>query len=519
MKALLEKFGWLRVAALVALFLPFLLLSMLGVAWLWQSAARAWWIVALVVAALIAYLLQRLATAREARALAAVTTQADGNWPAEAEACWEKVERMATAATPDQWPLDEAGALGRLAREVLGTVAGHFHPRASRPLLEMTVPHTLLVIERAARELRLAVTDTLPLSHRVTLGTVAQANTLRTTYEDYKGLLRLAKAVVAPQSLVTGVVTDVVLGQVFAHGSRQVKTWLLQEAIRKLGFHAIELYGGLARLDETTPLEAVVPGSVRDEAAADAVAALHTEPLRILVLGRANAGKSSLVNALFGELTAATDLLPDTTTGLVPYRLARDGALQALVFDSPGFDGASFDRKLAEGAALQADLVLWVTAVDRPDRAAERAWLDRLRAIWSAPMLRRPPLLVVASHIDRLRPVGEWQPPYVLNPPQGAKAAQIAAAVQAVASDLDVEVARVVPVCLAEGKTWNVEDMLWAAILHDRAAADRVRLLRCMRARRAAENWELLWRQLRNAGRLAGTVAEAVTGRGPGPSP
>jgi uncharacterized protein len=64
----------------------------------------------------------------------------------------------------------------------------------------------------------------------------------------------------------------------------------------------------------------------------------------------------------------------------------------------------------------------------------------------------------------------------------------------------------VVPVCLAEGRTWNVDDMLWAAILHERAGADQVRLLRCMRARRTEENWSLLWRQLRNAGRMAGAA-------------
>ncbi len=70
------------------------------------------------------------------------------------------------------------------------------------------------------------------------------------------------------------------------------------------------------------------------------------------------------------------------------------------------------------------------------------------------------------------------------------------------AEDLDVDVTRVVPVCLAEGKIYNVDDALNAAMLRQQDAANRVRLLRCLRARRHEENWDLLWRQLGNAGRI-----------------
>jgi uncharacterized protein len=508
MKELLARFGWWRVTALALLLLPLALLPLLGLLWLWQSEARWVWFGTLLALAVAAWSLQRLAAAREARALDAARTQPDGAWPAEAEACWEQVEQFAAGASLEEWPLEDGAGLGRLARQVLALVAAHFHPRAPAPLLEMTLPHTLLIIERAARELRITVMENLPLSHRVTLGTMVQANTLRVTYQQYKGLLRLARAVAAPQSLVTGAVTDAVLGQVFAHGSVQVKTWLLREAIRKLGFHAIELYGGLARLDEDLPLEAATSGSRTAAAAAAAIEAGSREPLRILVLGRANAGKSSLINALFGELKAAADVLPDTTTDLVPYRLERAGTLEALVFDSPGIDGAAGDPAALAGAAREADLLLWVSAVDRPDRAAERAALERLRAALAAPELRPPPLLVAASHIDRLRPVREWQPPYVLDPPTGAKAEQIAAALGALARDLEVPLARIVPVCLAPGRVYNVADALVAAIMREQPEANRVRLLRCLRARRGEENWELLWRQLRNAGRLLGSLAQ-----------
>lgn len=70
------------------------------------------------------------------------------------------------------------------------------------------------------------------------------------------------------------------------------------------------------------------------------------------------------------------------------------------------------------------------------------------------------------------------------------------------AENFDVNITRVVPVCLAEGKIYNVDDALNAAMLRQQGAANRVRLLRCLRARKHEENWDLLWRQLGNAGRI-----------------
>ena len=115
---------------------------------------------------------------------------------------------------------------------------------------------------------------------------------------------------------------------------------------------------------------------------------------------------------------------------------------------------------------------------------------------------RSPTLLVAISHIDLLRPRQEWQPPYDLNDPTNPKAQNIRAAVEAVAADLAVPIEMAIPVCLAEGRTYNLSDSLWAAIIIHHSAANRVRLLRLRGAQHRAENWTLLRRQLANAGRF-----------------
>lgn len=498
MKDLVKEFGWLRVIAVGITVLPLVALPILGTLWMWESGLLLWWLLAVALASGVGLAVNRIAVVREQRALPQSTTRAGDHWTAEADDCWVKIEQLASSATVDEWPLSEGATLVHLARHVLITVAGHFHPHRSQPMLEMTLPHTLTIIERAARELRDEVVTNIPFSHRLTLGTMARAGYLRALLKRHEGWFRAARAVFAPQSAAVAELRRAVGSQLLEHGSERVQTWLLREYIRKLGYHAIDLYGGLARLEDQTPLDApdtrVAAQGVRGEG--------EHEPLRILLLGRANAGKSSLINALFGEVTAAVDLLPDTTTGIAGYRLERDDEIQGLIFDTPGFDGALFGSRVLKETAIDADLILWVTAAHRPDRDEERQRLDQLRAMLADPKRQSPPVLVVMTHIDRLRPVREWNPPYVLDPPAGIKAGQIVAALAAVAEDLDVDVTRVVPVCLAEGKTYNVDDALHAAMLRQQGAANRVRLLRCLRARKHEENWDLLWRQLGNAGRI-----------------
>jgi hypothetical protein len=108
----------------------------------------------------------------------------------------------------------------------------------------------------------------------------------------------------------------------------------------------------------------------------------------------------------------------------------------------------------------------------------------------------------VLSHIDRLRPIREWLPPYDLSEPKSLKAESIRAALEVVATDLAVPIANVIPVCLAGGRVYNVDDVLWAAIFERLDAAQRSRLLRCQDERKREENWSLVRRQLANAGRF-----------------
>ncbi|MFO1357838.1 GTPase family protein [Plasticicumulans sp.] len=504
-----------RLLAMALWALPALSLLPLGVLWLWQQQVLVFWLAATAGTGLLAWGLDRWLTARSRRLIGHAADGPDPDWPPSADAAWQQVEALAAGIDPAEWPLDDANRWLELGRRTLETVARHYHPRAEQPLWELTVPHLLLIIERASRKLGHTVVAHVPFSHQLTIGRVLALNRWRTVAGRAWNLYRAGRMVLNPANAVLGEVWTALRDRAFGNAQQELQGWLLREYVLETGRYAIELYSGRLRLDEAPELPSA-PDIVVTEQRAQA----PVEPLRILVLGQTNAGKSSLVNALFdlGEAAAdgrhaLVDALP-ATGAVTPYRLTRAGLTAALVFDTPGLDGLDVDDEGLNEAIASADLVLWTVAAHRADRAVDRERLDALRHAFSLrPERRPPPVLVPLTHIDRLRPFAEWAPPYDLAHPDGedahaAKTRNILTALAAVAHDLAVPPADVVPVCLAPGRLYNVADTLWSAILARQTDADRARSLRCLASGRRAEDWKLLRRQLGNAGRYLASLPE-----------
>jgi predicted GTPase len=236
--------------------------------------------------------------------------------------------------------------------------------------------------------------------------------------------------------------------------------------------------------------------------------------VRIFILGQVKAGKSSLVNALFGATHAATDVLPKTTqcTSYVLDRPELGGTI--IVSDIGGYETPNEER-LAEifAEAQRADLLLLVISASNAAREPDRRMLAQLHEYFTAhPELHPPPVVVVLTHIDVLRPHREWNPPYNIVSPNSAKANAIRAAVHAVSAELRLPPELLVPACLRPERRYNVEEALVPLLVQLLPEAKRVLFLRSLKALRQQEDWELLGRQARAAGQfllqLGGEVAK-----------
>jgi tRNA modification GTPase len=128
------------------------------------------------------------------------------------------------------------------------------------------------------------------------------------------------------------------------------------------------------------------------------------EPWFVLIAGPANAGKSTLFNALVGYERALVDAVPGTTRDVVKKLIAVDG-WPIVLGDSAGFHEAcqAVDRAaMARTAAAlrQADLVLWVVDLTGPWIGPGQLFATEFSAAERQEISRR--LLVVHNKADRL---------------------------------------------------------------------------------------------------------------------
>ncbi|MFH1923991.1 MAG: GTPase, partial [Planctomycetota bacterium] len=383
----------------------------------------------------------------------------------------------------------------------------HYHPKAKQAVLEIPVPYVLRVVELVACDLRRAFSEYLPWSHVLTLGDFLRLKRLATWARELFLLYRVARVGFNPAAALLTEIRQMASGRLQDTSAGGVKRWAVGFCVRKAGYYAIQLYGGHLVLDDVAFDTYRTAQSQEDVRSAKARRQeLEQEPLRILVFGSVKSGKSSLINALFGEMRAAVDVLP-ATRGVEPYVLEREGIPRAVILDTAGYENVGdadepFDELREQ--IVQCDLMLMVCSALSAARAADRRVLDRVRTLaQEEPGRAMPPLVVALSHVDQVRPAGEWNPPYDLANPAGTKARQILDVVRAVEEDLATETDQVVvPVCLNAGHVYNVEEGLAPVILQLASEAERVKYLRCLRHFHEEEYWQRLWQQAVNSGRV-----------------
>jgi predicted GTPase len=492
---------WPEMLLSLAATLPWLSLLALGALWLWQSGHVRIWAIAAGILGLVTWPLARLVRRRanqEARLALGDLAEPSRNWTVVEREAWADVLAIADGAAP--FSFTETEPLVTSARDIVEVVARRFHPEAHTAWAQFSLPEFLLLAERLCRDVRREALRHIPgvravrLSHLLWVrrqneryGAMA-----RTGWRMGFGLWRMIRGALNPIQAAGQETSSIFMERTARVLSYRLRAHATRLLILETGRAAIELYAGRLALSN----EEVRTAQELDMA--DIVG--RPAPVRIVLVGQVNAGKSSLVNALAREIRCAVGPLP-VTSRAAEYLLEREGHPSVTLVDMAGLDERAESASELRVQAGRADLILWVASATQPARGPDRKLLDDVRSWAGAQLARRPPhVLLALTHVDQLRPAAEWAPPYDVAAPAGPKAQAIRAAMNAVALALDLPIDTIVPVGLPPGQEPYNLDALWAGIAGELDEAKLVQLDRLRVGQRGLGLRELA-DQLGHAGR------------------
>jgi uncharacterized protein len=506
-----------RIAVIAGLYvLPVLVFAGFGAYFLWQQG-YAWlpWI-GFFACTITAYFLTMRWTRKGQFNLLPDPTYKDAlpYWTDRDRTAWGVVEEHAKASIPPTMTdFSDPANLTKYAtelQELANKVVKVYKPDAKDPFQHLTLTELMTAAELVAHDLGEKVEKYIPGSNLLTLRNFQQARTAMDVYQHGQNAYWLVSAIFNPfKTAVQLTANKLGVQSAFAQIQNNVLHWFFLSFLHEVGRYLIELNSGRLRVGAKRYLELMAKHQVPDayvESETKMAGQMDTavERVTIAVVGPVSAGKSSLINAIFGEQRAAVAQTPLTAKS-TRYELNQAGLPPITLIDTVGFgvNGASeADVRTAVDAMTNADVVLMVVPARSAARAPEVEFLSRMKATFEVrPELRLPPVIGVLTQVDQLTPAMEWQPPYEWTLGTRTKEQSIREAVKAAGEAFADRVAKLVPVCTAAGRVWNVREELLPAVSVRLSEARGVSLLRALHLGDAIESTKKVVGQVYNAGK------------------
>lgn len=481
---------------LLALLIPLAIPLLAGGYWLWLNHWLFWWLAASAGVALAGWSINRLAKRFRAEPKWLDISQ-NIIWTQQSEQAWQRIEAISLDERNREHDLGNSEFYLQTLTRVMNDVAEVYYPQQKQAILEIKIPYLLKVIEVFAQELRINFTENVPGSHIFSLNDLTKGQKIANKGRELYRLFRIVSAGIDPVSAVIRELKIFANANLLSDSAGDIKRWLIDAYIKKIGYYAIELYSGNLTLDDDAFNKPTRQSQREMDKIRQQAKTMNAEPFKMLVLGQTNAGKASLINALAGRPLAITDPAP-AQADQQTYLLQRDIFPAALIVDSRRYQDMQTPKNQESllRQAQKSDLVVIVVSAINPAYQIDKSMLDSIKQLGNCPRA-----IVVLSQIDRLRPLREWQPPYNLASPCSPKAAAIQQAIANIARQLNIDAAEVVPVSLRAGQPYNCREQLIPTILQRfEHEADKRRYSRCLADYKRNTAPKRLWRQMHKAG-------------------
>lgn len=389
-----------------------------------------------------------------------------------------------------------------VAQELAHRISKYYFPDSKNSALEVSVPRLSQAMFRASADLYDKLRN-VPVLDKVTIHWILEREKdgvlLRRLGRLFFLLYRIARAIAhSPTALGREFVEQRFLAPLSENIATSFKKVILSKYLNALAPHMIRLYSAVEPLK---PSDDIIKKFYPDLIHAKNIEKIvDAEPVRIVIIGQSKSGKSSLINCLFDEVRAATDIIP-TTTKVTPYVLTL-GNETLILYDTGGYEQVDDPVVLMKNVmdqALKSDLLILLCKATDAARKPDANLLKGLHDYYAQKPGLRPPLkLVILSHVDLLSPPRDWNPPYDFVTPSSEKEKNILAAMKATLRDLKISPTCIIPVCLKEDRHYNIEQVR-AAIFENLPDAKKRKLLRILRAQKEDEaKYKFYWEQLKS---------------------
>lgn len=375
-------------------------------------------------------------------------------------------------------------------------VASHYYPDSTNPELEVSLPHLLKISELIINDIRKEMIEKVPFSHTVTINHFLKVPKVVDLFNDASSSYRLGRMILNPLGAIVSEFKDRITNKLFSYSKDELLRWLVDFYILKVVRYSIDLYGDNITFNEFKPNTSTTVIKQKEESNA-------SKPLKIVVIGQINSGKSSLINALFGKAKAVVDNTP-IEAGVRYYEYSHEGQIDTQLVDTQGYQSID-DRDKNYHTIIQeiksSDIILLMLNASNAARESDRVLLQGISNYYDKnPKLRRPIILGVLNHIDQLSPKKQWSPPFDIIHPKSPKEHTISKAMEVIGKELNLST--IIPINLHPNREYNIKEVLIPTILEHLDEAKKVQYIRSLREYQSKEFWIKLKEQAKAAGRV-----------------